>query len=324
MPPSITNLPALDNRRVKTSTDDVLVDRVIPGEILVIAFGFVSWETRPEFDFYGRLKKLEQHSGRHINKVLIRDSGNAWYQRRIAGLGEHPDETAASLRALIDAIQPSKVITIGQSMGAYAALMYGLLLEAQQVIAFGPLSFFNPQQALLYHERRWLAVMRDLAARPSASGYDDLQALGRAKAGKLPEMHLLFGTRPDKEGATESVNLDAMHAQRLAVMGNCTLYPFPYSGHPVVQHLIDTRRINALLARIIMGLTLAEEARDVTPDWHGWIAENLRLGSPAEELVEILMHHGFSRASSAAAVAAMVDGLRSADDNSDGLPASTA
>ncbi|MTV39845.1 alpha/beta fold hydrolase [Duganella radicis] len=303
MPPALTDLPALDNRRVKTSTEDVLVDRVVPGELLVIAFGFVSWEARPDFDFYGRLKKLEQNSGRHINKILVRDSGNAWYHRKIDGLGMHPDETAASLRALIREIRPGRVVTIGQSMGAYAALMYGLLLDVQQVLAFGPLSFLDPAQALLYHERRWLSVMRDLAANPPASGYDDLQALGLSRNGALPDMHIIFGTRPD-QGGKESVNLDAMHAHRLAAMGNCTLHPYPYSGHTVVQHLIDTQRINALLARIIMDLGLPEEGREVSADWHGWIAENLRLGSPPEELIEILKHHGFTHDSSVAAVAA--------------------
>jgi hypothetical protein len=302
MRPALTDLPALDNRRVKTSSEDVLVDRVVPGEILVIAFGFVSWDTRPDFDFYGRLKKLEQNSGRHINKILVRDSGNAWYHRRIDGLGTHPDETAESLRALIREIRPSKVITIGQSMGAYAAVMYGLLLDVQQVLAFGPLSFLDPQQALLYHDRRWLSVMRDLAANPPASGYYDLQALGRGKTGALPDMHIIFGTKPDQDGK-ESVNLDAMHAQRLAAIDNCTLHPYPYSGHTVVQHLIDTKRINALLARLIMQLELPEEAMEVTANWHGWIADNLRLGSSPEELVEILKHHGFSHASSVAAVA---------------------
>jgi pimeloyl-ACP methyl ester carboxylesterase len=304
MPLSLTDLPPLDNRHVKTSSQDVLVDHVVPGEILVIAFGFVSWDKRPDFDFYGRLKKLEQASGRHLNKILVRDSGNAWYHRKIDGLGSHPDETADSLRALIRQIRPSKVVTLGQSMGAYAALMYGLLLEAQQVIAFGPLSFLDPSQALLYHERRWLSVMRDLASNPPASGYYDLPALARAQTGALPDMHILFGTRPDQPNSTESVNLDAMHAHRLAVIGHCTLYPFPFSGHPVVQHLIDTRRINALLAKIIAGITLEEAARDVTPDWQGWIADNLRLGGAPAELVEILKHHGFSHDSSVAAVAA--------------------
>ncbi|MRW83892.1 hypothetical protein GJ698_07255 [Pseudoduganella sp. FT26W] len=298
----LNDLPALDNRHVRTSTEDVLVDRVAPGELLVIAFGFVAWDKRPDFDFYGRLKKLEQNSGRHINKILVRDSGNSWYHRKIDGLGAHPDETADGLRALIREIRPSRVVTIGQSMGAYAALMYGMLLGVQQVVAFGPLSFLDPAQALLYHERRWLSVMRDLATNPPPSGYDDLQALGRSRAGALPDMHILFGTRPDQPDSTEAVNLDAMHAHRLAALGSCTLYPFPYSGHPVVQHLIDTKRINALLAKIIAGIALEEESVEMTPEWQGWIAENLRLGGAPAELVDILQQHGFSHEISVRAV----------------------
>jgi hypothetical protein len=303
----VTDAPALDNRHVKTSSEDVLIDRVVPGEILVIAFGFVSWDARPEFDFFGRLKKLEHNTGRHINKILVRDSGNSWYHRKIDGLGEHPDQTAESLRKLIAAIAPSKVITIGQSMGGYAAVMYGLLLGAHSVVAFGPLSFLDVKQALLYHDRRWLAVMRDLADNPPASGYYDLAALGRERAGQTA-LHIVFGTRPDGANSTESVNLDAMHAHRLAAMGNCTLYPYPYSGHPVVQHLIDTKRINALLALLITGVVLAPETREVTPDWTGWIAENLQRGGRPDELVEILMQHGFSYDSSFAAVTHLAKG----------------
>lgn len=300
---SITDVPALDNRRVKTSTADVLIDRVVPGEILVIAFGFMSWETRPEFDFYGRLKKLEQASGRHINKILVRDSGNSWYHRTIAGLGEHPDDTVAALRKLIAAIRPSKVVTIGQSMGAYAAVMFGLLLDVQQAIAFGPLSFLDVRQALLYHERRWIAVMRSLAQQPPASGYYDLAALARQRAGGQTRLHIAFGTRPDQPNATESVNLDAMHAHRLAASGNCTLYPFPLSGHTVVQHLIDTKRLNALLASLIAGIELAPEPLAVTPAWRDWVAENLRQGVTPDELVDILQQLGFSYDSSVAALA---------------------
>jgi pimeloyl-ACP methyl ester carboxylesterase len=238
---SFTDLPALDNRRVKTSTEDVLVDRVIPGEILVIAFGFVSWETRPEFDFYGRLRKLEQNSGRHINKILVRDSGNAWYHRRVDGLGTHPDETAASLRALIREIRPSKVITIGQSMGAYAAVMYGLLLEVQQVIAFGPLSFLDPQQALLYHDRRWLSVMRDLAANPPASGYYDLQALGRTKAGAARHAHHLRHQagrgrqrvcQPGRHARTEAGGHRQLHTASLSLLRpHCGPAPDRHQAH---------------------------------------------------------------------------------------------
>ncbi|WP_298408991.1 hypothetical protein [Janthinobacterium sp.] len=298
---------ALDNRLVATSADDVLVDRIVPGAPLVIAFGFVSWTTRPAFDFYGRLRKLEQVSGQPLNKILVRDSGNAWYHRQIAGLGNHVDETAQALRELVRRIAPSTITTLGQSMGAYAAVMYGLLLDAQQIVAFGPLSFLDVQQARLYHELRWLPVMVSLAQDPPLSGYYDLAALCRARATDDTQLHLVFGTRPDVANlggsASESVNLDAMHAQRLAAFGRCTLHPFPQSGHAVVQHLIDTKRINGLLASCILGLTLAPEPMpEIGAAWQDWVAENLRLGCAREQLVAVLQQHGFSLASSMAAV----------------------
>ncbi|WP_219116709.1 hypothetical protein [Janthinobacterium sp. UMAB-56] len=302
---------ALDNRLVATSTDDVLVDRIVPGAPLVIAFGFVSWTTRPAFDFFGRLRKLEQASGQPLNKILVRDSRNAWYHRQIAGLGNHVDETAQALRELVRRIAPSQTTTLGQSMGAYAAVMYGLLLDAQQIVAFGPLSFLDVQQARLYHELRWLPVMESLAQDPPGSGYYDLAALCRARATEHTQMHLVFGTRPDVPGAggsasanaSESVNLDAMHAQRLAAFGRCTLHPFPHSGHAVVQHLIDTQRINGLLASCILGLTLAPEPMpDISREWRDWVADNLRLGCAGEQLVAVLQQHGFTLASSVAAV----------------------
>ena len=298
---------ALDNRLVATTAGDVLVDRIVPGAPLVIAFGFVSWTSRPAFDFYGRLRKLEQVSGQPLNKILVRDSGNAWYHRQIAGLGNHVDETAQALRELVRRIAPSQLTTLGQSMGAYAAVMFGLLLDAQQIVAFGPLSFLDVQQARLYHELRWLPVMESLAQDPPLSGYYDLAALCRARATEHTQLHLVFGTRPDAvnsgASASESVNLDAMHAQRLAAFGRCTLHPFPQSGHAVVQHLIDTKRINGLLASCILGLTLAPEPMpEIGAAWQDWVAENLRLGCAGEQLVAVLQQHGFSHASSMAAV----------------------
>ncbi|MEG2034580.1 MAG: hypothetical protein RR376_28325, partial [Janthinobacterium sp.] len=142
---------------------------------------------------------------------------------------------------------------------------------------------------------------------PPASGYYDLAALCRARATDATQLHLVFGTRPDTAnlgaGASESVNLDAMHAQRLAAFGRCTLHPFPHSGHAVVQHLIDTKRINGLLAKCILGLALEEEAMpEIGAAWRDWVAENLRLGCAGEQLVAVLRQHGFSLASSMAAV----------------------
>ena len=220
------------------------------------------------------------------------------------------DASAPALRELVRRIAPSQTTTIGQSMGAYAAVMFGLLLDVERIAAFGPLSFLDVRQARLYHELRWLPVMESLAQDPPPSGYPDLAALCRARATDKTQIHLAFGTRPDAANAgasaSESVNLDAMHAQRLAAFGRCTLHPFPHSGHAVVQHLIDTKRINGLLAKCILGLTLEEEAMpEIGAAWQDWVAENLRLGCAGEQLVAVLQQHGFSLASSMAAVDAV-------------------
>lgn len=299
------NGQALDQQRLDGCAGDVLVDRVVPGELLVISFGFVAWDARPAFDFFGRLKKLEQLTGRHINKILVRDSGNAWYHRQLDGLGAHPDASAAALRELVRAIAPGRIVTIGQSMGAYGAIMFGLLLDAHQIVAFGPLSFLDVRQAGLYHERRWLPVMRELARNPPPSLHDDLAALLRARGRPDTDLQIIFGTDPGAGQGGEAVNLDAMHAHRIASGGRCTLSPFPRSGHAVVQHLIDTRRIDALLAQLLLGVTLdAPPEPDLNDSWRGWIAENLALGADPDELLAILQQHGFSRAASAAALAA--------------------
>jgi hypothetical protein len=299
----------LTNELVDTTDEHVLIDEIHPGEALVIAFGYADWHATPRFDFFGRLKKLEAAAGRPLNKILVRDTQNAWYHRRIPGLGDHVDDTVKSLRAIIRGIAPGRLITIGQSMGGYAAIMFGMLLRADRIISFGPLSFLNAEQALCYHDRRWLSVMQKLEADPPGSGYDDLPALCLKQRPAHSELHLHFGTRPDGEGARESVNLDAFHANRFAAYKRCHLHPYPFSGHTVVQSLIDHKQLDRLLARQILDLPLLQDrSSEIDAGWQSWITENLALGSMPEELVWILVQHGFPHELSREAVLAKTHG----------------
>ncbi|MNT68630.1 hypothetical protein D3C72_2068800 [compost metagenome] len=61
-----------------------------------------------------------------------------------------------------------------------------------------------------------------------------------------------------------------------------------------------------MLAKCILGLTLAPEPMpEIGAAWQDWVAENLRLGCAGEQLVAVLQQHGFSLASSVAAVDAV-------------------
>lgn len=282
----------LSNELVEQTEASALVDQIHPGQPLVISFGFVNWEQRPAFDFYGRVKKLEASTQQTFNRILVRDCTNSWYHRPIPGLGNHVDEVADSLQQLIARIQPSSVITIGQSMGAYAAILFGILLNVKRIVAFGPLSFLEVEQALTYHDRRWLRVMLDLHDHPPPSLYADLPRLFQERQSTC-DLRVIFGTQPDAN-APESVNLDVLHAHRYGALPNCSLYPVPRSGHAVVQHLIDRGQMDAVLAKHLLDLDLSVEAQDLPPDWQTWLTDNLKQGGHPLELSIILKQHGFS------------------------------
>jgi hypothetical protein len=297
----------LTNEIVDCSDAPFLVDAIVPDGLLVLTFGFVSWNAPPRFDFYGRLKKLESLNGTPINKILVRDFANAWYHRPIAGLGGDVDEIATSLRKLIDVFSPRQVITIGQSMGGYAAILFGFLLGVDKILSFGPLSFLDSRSALSYHDRRWLAVMLELEKNPPPVGYFDLPALSRTADPNRTALHVFFGTKPDVDNATEAVNPDALHAARLAAYPNCALYPSPHSGHAIVQYLIDTKQINALLAHHVLGVDLpvAQPVHPLPVEWLSWIQENVQLGVPRQTLLHTLRDHGFGDDASASALGAV-------------------
>jgi ribosomal protein L16 Arg81 hydroxylase len=226
-------------------TDGYLVDEIFPDQLLMISFGFVNWEGTPGFDFYGRSKKLEKLADRPINRILLRDFENAWYHRGVRGLGNGIDEVRDRLQALIHEICPSRIITIGQSMGGYAAILFGQLLNVDQILAFGPLSCLDIQICLEFGDRRWLSVMEDLQAHPPINAYFDL-ATHPLNPRQSPKLDIFYGQKPDPDTPGD-INLDHAHAQRLATISNCTLHPYAESGHAIVQYLIEQRQLDPLL-----------------------------------------------------------------------------
>jgi hypothetical protein len=205
---------------------------------------------------------------------------------------------------MIQGFSPRQFLTIGQSMGGYAAIMFGFLLGVDKILSFGPLSFLNSRAALSYHDRRWLAVMLELEKNRPPVGYFDLPTLSRTADPRKTALHVFFGTKPDGENTKEAVNLDAVHPERLATYPNCVLHPSPYSGHAVVQYLIDTKQIDSLLAHHIMGVDFDTVLHPSIPsDWLPWIQKNIQLGADRHQLLDTLLAHGFAQEAALAALA---------------------
>jgi Flp pilus assembly protein TadD len=107
------------------ATSHLEIDATGPGRALAILFGDSERRAR-------RPVSLRDFDG---NRIVLRPASKGWYHDGVPGLGKSIEETAASLRRIIDALQPSQVITIGAAMGGYGAVVFGCLLQADRIVA---------------------------------------------------------------------------------------------------------------------------------------------------------------------------------------------
>ncbi len=141
-------------------------------------------------------------------------------------------------------------MTIGQSMGGYAALLFGTLLDADRIVAFGPLSHLDPAEAARAGDLRFLRIMQSLAADPPKSVLRQPRRAGRSP--RLPGDHppRLRDATPGTTTAS-SGNLDAIHALRLARRPGVVLHPYPGADHLVIPWLVEHHQMDPLLARLL-------------------------------------------------------------------------
>lgn len=187
-------LPPLDNATVETAQEDWLIDEISPGAPLLITFSYVVWSKTPPFYLFGRSRKLEGVTGQKLNRIMLRDRSFHWFLNGVPGLGNHVDAVVDKLKKLIAVMRPREVWCVGDSMGGYAAAMFGFLLQADRIVSISPMSWFDADRSRLYNERRFLWAQDAVAANPPASGYYDLPQLAR-DTDYRGKFHLVVGTR---------------------------------------------------------------------------------------------------------------------------------
>ena len=78
--------------------------------------------------------------------LFVRDPLRAWYLRGIDTAGHTFDSVVARLEEEIAIAQPARVVTVGASMGGYAAVRAGIALRVDTVLAFGPQVVLAPRE----------------------------------------------------------------------------------------------------------------------------------------------------------------------------------
>lgn len=219
---------SLDNNKLS-----VLVDATEGNDTLIITFGGILHRLPiPVFEFF---KSLDQFS---VNKIFIRDFKQCWYTHGIEGISANTEETVTYLQALIEQFGKRKTIFIGNSAGAFAALLFGNLLNVSEVHAFSPQTFISSAPRLRHLDFRWKKEIKNLKKKPP---YLDLKKLFKEHKNTNTIAYLYWD---------ENHRLDNIHARRMGFK-NIHLKPYKTGGHEVIKQLRDSGELFTIIEKAI-------------------------------------------------------------------------
>jgi hypothetical protein len=215
-----------------------VVDLDPESDVVMIAFGGLkhSIAGEPPFEF---LKALGDTP---VKQVFARDVAQVWYQSGVPGLGTDIASTTEGLRDLVGSTGATRLVTMGTSAGGFGAILFGCLLGADAVIAFGPQTFITDELRTRHGDERWPRnIERIHRTIPEADRTLDVADVVAAAPGT--PVHVYVGTREP---------LDPVHADHLAGFPNVHVERFD-CGHNVAKHLRDTGVLDQIVDQHILG-----------------------------------------------------------------------
>jgi hypothetical protein len=202
---------------------------------VLIAFGGIQGSLgMPPFEFFNLA------AGIGTSKIFVRDLEQAWYHFGLPGLSRDIEGTAKLLRNEVTRLAPGRVIMCGNSMGGYAAILFGHLLEVDEVHAFCPQTFIGRFRRMIFRDKRWAEQMRRLhSSGEMQRDYSDLRRLVLARTGNKPIIHIHFSL---------TNRLDKRHALRMGNLDSVILHGYAEKmGHKLVRSLRDSGRLREII-----------------------------------------------------------------------------
>ena len=201
--------------------------------IMVTFGGLGRGMAMPPFEFFGLTEGLD------VDRIFIRDLDRGYYHRGVAGVGRSPSRIAAAMRPLIE--HADRVITVGVSAGGYAALLFGSLLDVDQVVAISPGSCLRLLPRIARRDRRWWRDIERARRGSIQREMLDLKPYLAAHPVRHAEIHYATDNR-----------LDRWHACRLRSDVVRTI-AHPGSSHLLAKELRDAGDLFHLLQRAVIG-----------------------------------------------------------------------
>jgi hypothetical protein len=203
-----------------------IVDLSRPGKPLVIAFGGLKGAMGvPPFEFFKLTDDLQ------VNKIFLRDLDQSFYHSGLLGISEDIDGTVAFLKQKIDESGADKVVLFGNSMGGYAALLFGILLGADTVHAVVPQTYIHESNS----EEGYKTI--EYVCEHFSDQYFDLKDVIRIH-GNSCELNIHFDSNYERD------HRNAMH---LKGSQNVILHAFDEGGHNLAKEMKKSGKLREII-----------------------------------------------------------------------------
>jgi hypothetical protein len=165
-------------------------------------------------------------------KLLVRDPAEKWYNAGLPGVGETVEEIAGRIEREVAELGATRTVTIGTSMGGYAAILFGCMIGSERVLAFGPQTLLDLEVPILTPPPEVELQVPDLAP-----------VMLDAPATKV-ELLVSWDTL-----------WDVFHAQRVLGAASARLLSVPTAGHGLARELDEEERLWPVVGELVSGET---------------------------------------------------------------------
>ena len=227
----------------------ILLENLIEARSIVIAFSSLAVDGvgRP-FELAGLFERTD------CACILVRDIKSSWYhcidgiEGGVPGLAEYLRRRTARYE---------RVICVGHSMGGYAALLFGDLLAADEILTFDPQTALSTSALLALKDRRWEQFLSPVRAIVGDCATLDLGPESRAR-------------KITVYVAASGIELDRSHAHRLLPRARIVQIDgaLPLNHGWLFVALRESGQLRCLIDAAVAGETLAEDGST----YHAWEA----------------------------------------------------
>jgi pimeloyl-ACP methyl ester carboxylesterase len=210
---------------MEVDRDDDLILVSTPGRTEPAIVAFSARDAKPRQFHFFHLSKFFPDSP----KVLVRDPSATWYNSGLPGIGDSVGEVAEGIRREVTRLGAERILTIGMSMGGYAAILFGCLTGAERAIALVPQTLLDPR----FPQRR-----------PSADVKLEVPDL-------RPVIRDAPRTKIDLVSAWDDL-LDVFHAQRVAEFPSVRVLGVP-GEHDFLKGLRDRDEFWPFITELVKG-----------------------------------------------------------------------